>query len=123
MNTIHEDKRGKISSIILDGKEYIIIETKKGYARGGDYHKSTQHDVVLRGKIFWEEQFDGVASASKELNEGDSTTVGIGIPHMYTSLTETIVLEWLEGDFEKEYFEPYRTRIMEIMENVEQKDA
>lgn len=116
---IHEDSRGAIYRIMVHNKEYVIIETKKGFTRGGDFHKSTQHDIVLKGEILWQETFDGVAEAQATLKEGESTSVAAGIPHMYTSITDTIVLEWLEGSFEKQYYEPYRKIIQEEIDNVE----
>ncbi len=112
---IHEDQRGKLIAIIIDGKEYLIIKTNEGYARGGDIHKSTQYDVVLEGEILWEENWHGY-NTEQLMIKGDMNTVEEGIPHMYTSLTDSIVLEWLEGDFEKKYYKPFRKRIKEIIE-------
>lgn len=113
MKLLHEDKRGKIFAFTFKDQEYIILETRKGYSRGGDYHKSIQHDVVLKGKIKWEETFPGAGYSTIELKEGESNTVSPGIPHMLTALEDSVVLEWLEGDFEKEYYEPYRKIIKE----------
>ena len=114
LETLYEDKRGRIVSLHSDGKEYILLETRADYSRGGDYHKSTQHDVVLRGKIEWRERTGNLENL-RVLEEGDAISIQSGKPHMFTSLEDSLVLEWLEGSFEKKYYKPYRDLIEERM--------
>lgn len=108
LDLVYEDKRGKILRFFYKGNEYVLLETKEGYSRGGDYHKTRQFDVVLKGRIEWIETFDGVAESKTVLEEGNMNIVSPNIPHMFTSLEDSLVLEWLEGSFEKSYYEPYR---------------
>lgn len=49
--TISDDARGKIHLFEFGNREYLLLETKKGYKRGGDYHQSRQHDILLQGGI------------------------------------------------------------------------
>jgi len=103
---IHEDKRGEIWQLMILGKEHIIILTKKGCKRGGDYHKSVQHDVILEGAIkFVTPKYTIV------LGEGEKIMTPKGIPHYFESLGDSVVLEWLEGKFEKKYYKPFRKLI------------
>lgn len=115
LEKIYKDKRGVIYRLMVDGKEYMVIETKKGYARGGDYHQSIQHDIVLKGQILWEERDEEDNNIGKVMVEGESNIVSPEVPHMYTSLTDSIVLEWLDGSYERKYYDPYRKKIEALM--------
>ena len=104
---IHTDDRGEIWGITVGEREYILILTKKGYSRGGDYHKTKQFFVVLEGQMLVKEYYLA-GERTQVLMEGGSIIIPERIPHMFTAETDCLVLEWLEGEFEKEYFEPYR---------------
>lgn len=104
---IHEDKRGSLHRILFRGKEFLIVFTKKGMLRGGDYHKSTQHDVVLIGWMEFRYKKDGQEQI-KTLKAGEMIHFEPGVPHMFTAKEDTLILEWLDGEFEKSYYEPYR---------------
>jgi quercetin dioxygenase-like cupin family protein len=114
LSELFSDVRGKILKLELNGKEFVILVTKKGYLRGGDFHKSVQHDVVLEGAVrfFWRE--DGI-ERKLQLTEGMSISFKPGVPHMLEAIEDSIVLEWLEGPFEKEYYKPYREIIERAM--------
>jgi len=107
LSQIHEDERGKIYLLKHAGKEFLLLETKKDHSRGGDYHKSRQHDIVLSGRVVFlciEHDVDVMVEAE----EGYKTTFQPQQPHMFTALTDCLVLEWLEGPFEKIYYGPFR---------------
>jgi len=113
---LHEDKRGEIYRIEHNGKEYLLLTIKKGYIRGGDYHKTKQHDVVLMGRVAVTKYVDG-KDIREEYGENQVVIMDEGVPHMIEALTEeALLLEWLEGDFEKKFFEPYRKLVMKRME-------
>jgi len=104
---IHSDERGKLYVIPYGDKEFLLMETKAGYSRGGDYHKSKQHDVVLHGTV----QFrfmQGKKVREKVLRQSEKIAFPAEQPHMLTALTDSLVLEWLEGSFEKTHYEPFR---------------
>lgn len=107
---IHSDKRGKICVIKYGDREFLLLETNARYSRGGDYHKSKQHDIVLCGTVEFRMTLTG-GEQVKVLGSGEEIQFENGVPHMLTSLTDSLVLEWLEGSFEKSYFKPYRERI------------
>lgn len=109
-NLVNEDKRGRIFSILLGKKEYLILETTRGFRRGGDYHESKQYDIVLSGKI-------KVVTPQEEkiLQEGDSTAFLPFQPHYFEALENCYVLEWLSGPYEKKYYKPYRDLVEEVM--------
>jgi len=107
LKEIHKDDRGTLWTLTHNNHEYLLMETNKGYSRGGDYHKSIQHDVVLSGVVVFTSIKDGIEKV-KPLGVGDKITFEPINPHMVTSITDSLILEWLEGDFEKAYYEPYR---------------
>lgn len=107
---INSDQRGELYGLYIDDKEYLIMETKKNYRRGGDYHNSIQHDIVLKGKI-------KVMSPEKELIlvEGQKSEFEPGEPHYIEALEDSVVIEWLSGPFEKKYYVPYRKIVEECL--------
>uniref|UniRef100_A0A6M3XQ03 Cupin domain-containing protein n=1 Tax=viral metagenome TaxID=1070528 RepID=A0A6M3XQ03_9ZZZZ len=107
---INVDKRGSIYRILFRNREFIILFTKKGYLRGGDYHKSIQTDIILSGKIMIESP-----NKQKILIEGQSITFSPYEPHYFEAIEDSLVLEWLSGPFEKKYYKPYRNKVRELM--------
>jgi len=107
LEKIHEDKRGSLHRILFKGKEFLLVFTKKGMLRGGDYHKSTQHDVVLMGSMEFRYK-KGALDQIKTLSAGEMIHFEPNVPHMFTAKEDTLIIEWLDGEFEKSYYEPYR---------------
>lgn len=112
MKPFFEDSRGKIFILNIDKKEYLLLETNKGFKRGGDYHQSSQHDIVLKGKINFYYRIDN-EEKKLEMREGQCIAFLENIPHYLESLTDSLVLEWLENDFEKQYDKVYRKIVEE----------
>jgi len=108
---VHEDERGSIHRILFKGREFIILFTKKGYLRGGDYHKSKQHDVVLTGKMEFRYKINGKEQI-KTLGVGEMIHFEPNVPHMFSAKEDTLIVEWLEGEFEKSYYQPYRRLVL-----------
>jgi len=114
MKQIHEDARGKIYQLKFGDREFLILETKKGFRRGGDYHKTWQFDVVLSGEVLFTyidiHRNPKISTNVKKL-QGEKVVFFPNEPHMLTALTDCLVLEWLEGPFEKQYYEPFKKLI------------
>ena len=49
------DIRGKIIFVSFNKKQVNIVETKKGFSRGGHYHKFKSDHILLQGKIEFRE--------------------------------------------------------------------
>jgi len=117
LKLIHTDERGKIWKLEIDNQEYILLETVRGEVRGGDYHQTPQHDLVLKGRILWTEKTcltcpEGKGEKITVVNEGQEIVTHPNVPHMLVSFGGmSLVLEWLEGPFEKQYYRPYRDKI------------
>jgi len=107
---IHEDKRGSIHGLWKDGREYIVLFTKKGHIRGGDLHKSKQYDMVLNGEM----EIRYIINEKEHirtLTEGDMISFEPTVPHVFIAKEDTLMIEWLVGDFEKSYYAPYRKMV------------
>jgi len=109
---IHEDERGSIHRILSQGREYLILFTRRGYARGGDHHKTVQHDVVISGQVEYRWKLN-TGETIRTLGPGEHISFPAGAPHLMTSISDSLVVEWLEGGFfEKTYYKPYRDIVM-----------
>lgn len=111
-----KDERGVVWRVEVDGKEYLFLKTVKGEVRGGDYHQSAQHNLVLKGRIIWIEKVcmecpEGRGEDTTVLQEGDEYVSKPNVPHMLVSLDESVVIEWLEGPFEEQFYRPYRDKV------------
>lgn len=110
------DERGVIWRVMVEDKEYKLIKTVKGEIRGGDFHQSAQHNLVLKGRIMWIEKVclecpDGRGEEITILQEGEEYVSKPNVPHMLVSLDESVVIEWLEGSPETQYYKPYRDKV------------
>ena len=102
-----------MSVVHIDGKELLIFTIRKGKARGGDYHKSVQHDIVVDGKIKLTYNTKN-GERSKIVGTGESFTLEAGEEHYFLALDDCVMVEFLEGEFEKSYYEPYRKIVNEL---------
>jgi hypothetical protein len=90
-NLIHEDERGQIICFYLRGKEYTLLTTKRGFARGGCIHNKTEYAVVLEGII--EYHIKG-RTRFTTLSKGENIQVPPETPHYIIAVTDAIMMEW-----------------------------
>lgn len=122
---VSEDARGYIAKIDLpDKRECILIFTRKGFARGGEYHNSEQTDTLIYGRLRWKLGWVLWDGSIKIMNDdveqnvpGQQRTLLAGEVHMAEALEDTLYIEWLDGDFEKT-FVPELRKIVEEKMNV-----
>lgn len=117
LKEIYGDARGNLCILEWRGQEVLLFSINKGYSRGGDYHKSRQHDVVLAGRVEcrFKRHIESQGEVVKTLNPGEVISFEAGSPHMFTALEDSLMVEWLEGPFEKEMYPPYRKIVEEKM--------
>lgn len=116
---VHEDKRGEMYHLVIDGKDYYLSDTKKGFGRGGEIHDIAQYNVCLKGKfmvrIISNLVPDFPAQETHYLTKGRCKTVDAGDPHVFIAEEDSVLLEWHDGKLppigEKKYFEQYRKLI------------
>ncbi len=106
-NPVYSDKRGKILRIKLGGMKFNILYTKKGALRSGDYHNSTQHDLILKGMLeIWLSKNGKTVKLKKKPNE--LIVIPPNTPHLFKFLSDSIMIEWWNKPFECKYYEPFR---------------
>lgn len=111
----YKDFRGEIRRYELHGIKFNVLFTKKGTLRSGDYHPVTQYDLILKGKFeITLRQNDKDVVMQKDTNK--LIVIPPNVPHLFKSLTDTVMIEWWDGPFEINYYPPYRKLIEEQFE-------
>ncbi len=115
---VYEDKRGKVIDLSLLGissLEVKILVTNEGMLRGGDSHSAAQNYLVLEGELeVTMKEGESEDKIVKRANE--FITIEPNIPHLFKSLTRTVVLKY--GPPSKStYYEPYRKLVQEQLVN------
>ncbi len=103
------DVRGKIIFYSQGRMKIHIIETKKGFARGGHHHKYEQDHLLISGCIEVR-QFDIITN--KETIEIFTVPSIIHIPkniaHLFIALEDSIFIETSVEEYEVINFPKYR---------------
>jgi len=106
------DSRGLIARLELEGVKFNVLFSKAGALRGGDIHPCAQHDFVIRGEVKLELADLGKYKI-RAVTAGQHVTIPAGRAHLLTFLQDTVMLEWWDGPFVAEYYEPYRCQVEE----------
>jgi len=130
-----EDSRGKVYSFRFNDeplRELMIMYTKAGAVRGGDYHSHRQYTLVLQGRLAIIERYSpevtidysgGKVTIPGEkvhyLNEGDFVVFEPGIPHWLVSLTDSWFIEFFEHPKTVSFYKPYRKIVEELKKRKE----
>lgn len=114
LEKIHEDNRGEIYLLKGDLKQHeeiTIFFTKKDFARGGCIHKfNDEFCVILEGIVKY-----FVGDEPKIFQKGQTIMIPKNTPHYYTSVTDSLVVEWGASPEEKEEkYESFRKIVDEI---------
>ena len=121
------DSRGAVWAFTINEdpfEEVMLFFTKKGEARGGDYHSYRQYNTILKGNVkFIEKYGDNIELPIKEkvsgekvtlMKPGDSKAFGPNIPHICISLTDSWMIEFHELPKTRDIYIPYRKIIEEM---------
>jgi len=112
---IYTDSRGEIRRHEMQGVKFNVLFTKAGALRSGDCHPVTQYDLVLSGEFeITLRQDDKDVVVKKGANE--LIVIPPDTPHLFRCLTDSVMMEWWDGPFEVEYYEPYRKQVEEQFE-------
>ena len=104
---IFNDSRGEIRRYSVNGVKFNVLYTKAGTLRSGDYHPVAQYDLILDG------EFEITLKQNNKdvvVKKGPNELIAIppNVPHLFKSLTDTVMIEWWDGPFEAQYYKPYR---------------
>jgi hypothetical protein len=111
-----EDLRGKIFFCKLGEKNINLIEIKKGFARGGHFHKFNSEHIILSGKIKYLEKNLNTNIESKQIIDHPKIILTTSmIAHMFIGLETSLFVESFTKDYEAVYYLEYRRIIDEKM--------
>lgn len=112
---VHSDVRGDSYRFDIDGIKFNIVFTKAGFFRGGDIHPTTQYFRLLKGEAEVTMRKEGKDIVKKAI-PNEILVIPPNTPHLFKSLTDSWIVEWVDGEFKAEYYEPYRKRVKEQFE-------
>ena len=110
------DVRGKILMLRYGNKRINLVETKKGFSRGGHYHDFESKHILISGIIEYREK-------NLQLNVEKTQTLSAPFvivtpptcPHMITAITDCVFAEEFGQDYSATDYPEYRTIIMQKM--------
>jgi mannose-6-phosphate isomerase-like protein (cupin superfamily) len=109
---VQSDVRGEIRRYDLHGVQFSLLYTKASALRSGDYHSRTQYDLLLRGSVeVWYQK--GGKTEKKVYNINELIVIPPNIPHLFKSVTDSVLLEWWDGPFDVQYYAPFRKLVEE----------
>ncbi len=108
-----EDIRGKIIFISYGKKQVNLVEIKKGFARGGHYHKFESEHILISGTIeYREENIKTKQEQIKIITSPSTIKVPPNAAHLLIALQDTIFFEVFDHKYEGINYPKYR-RIVE----------
>ena len=114
------DVRGIILFCSYGKSSLHFVKTKKGFSRGGHYHKFKSDHILLKGKIEFKEF--NISTNSEQIRILSSpTTISVepNVAHLLTALEDTVFLEFFNFEYSSTDYIPYRTIVeKKIKENI-----
>lgn len=104
-----EDRRGKIIWLVSDGKEIHVVETKKGFSRGGHYHPYDSTHLLVSGQLIYREcGMEGEKQINKTLKTVTTIFTPANRAHMITAIEDSVFIEIFERPYKATDFLQYR---------------
>ena len=98
LDKIHQDERGEIWTLMIDGREHTFLKSNKNSARGGCIHRfSEEHAVVLHGAV----EYHVRGRKPRIFKNGEILLIKPNCPHYFIALEDAVVLEWGPSPEEK----------------------
>jgi hypothetical protein len=104
-----EDRRGKIVWLLSGGKEIHVIDTKKGFSRGGHYHPFDSTHILLSGCIVYRECGPEGDDETESTVKGMTTIVTpANRAHIITAIEDSMFIEVFDQPYRATDFAQYR---------------
>lgn len=111
-----EDVRGKIFFFSHGNTGINLIEIKKGFARGGHYHKYDQVHIIISGKIeIRQENIETGNEEVKIITSPETIRIPQNTAHLFTALVDSSFLEIFDYQYEATTYPKYRKIVEERM--------
>ncbi len=113
-----EDIRGKIVFLLHDNKQVNLVETRKGFSRGGHYHKFPTKHIVISGKIEYKgKNIDTEQERKQVFLSNEIIDVPANEAHLLIALEDSLFVEVFEKGYEATNFPEYRNIVEAKMKN------
>ena len=112
-----EDVRGQRWNFQDNENLISLFEIKKGFSRGGQYHKNEVTHVLISGKI--EYRKENVLTGKEEISMLDSFSSTLLPPNtsdLITALEDSVMVGIYKNEPEKKYYEKHSRIVKEKME-------
>ena len=97
-------------------KQVNMVEIKKGFARGGHYHKFESDHIIITGKIeYREENIDTKKEEIKIISSPAIIRVPPNTAHLLIALEDSIFAEVFDNKYEGTNYPKYRKIVEEKM--------
>ncbi len=111
-----EDVRGKILFLSCGDEKINFVEMKKGFVRGGHYHKIAQYHFIISGKLEYREE--NVKTGQEQIKIITAPAI-IHVPadtaHLLTAIEDTLFVETFNKELEAAIYPKYRKIVEERM--------
>jgi len=116
-----KDVRGKIRFYSFGKMKINLIETRKGFARGGHYHEYDQDHLLISGQV--EVRFYDILTNQETIHTFKAPSI-IHIPkniaHLFIALEDSIFIETFDSEYKITNFPKYRQLVDEKMKTIGQ---
>lgn len=111
-----EDIRGKILFCKHEKISINLVEIKKGYVRGGHFHKYDQMHFIISGKIeYVEENIETKKETKRIIDKPIVIQIPANTAHMFIALEDTLFLESFSKEYQAINYPKYRKIVEERM--------
>ena len=112
-----DDVRGKIRFYSHGKTKINLIETRKGFARGGHYHKYEQDHVLISGQV--EVRYFDISTNQETIQTFHAPSIihiTKNIAHLFIAIEDSVFIETSDSEYEVTNFPKYRQIVEERME-------
>jgi hypothetical protein len=112
------DVRGKILFLTYGDKKINLLELRKGYSRGGHYHKFPTKHLIIFGKIEYRGKNVNTGHERMQiLLDNEIIDTPANEAHLLTALENSVFLEVFDKDYEATNFPEYRNIVESKIKN------
>jgi hypothetical protein len=110
LDKIHQDERGEIWTLMIDGIEHTFLKSNKNCARGGCIHRlSREYAVVLQGAV----EYHVRGKKPRIYKKGESLSIQPNCPHYFIAIEDSVVMEWGPSPEEKKEKYPQWRKVVD----------
>lgn len=110
------DIRGKILVLRYGDKRINLVETKKGFSRGGHYHDFESKHILISGIIEYREKNLQTNMEKTQIISEPSVIITTPMtPHLITAVTDSVFAEEFEQDYSAVDYPEYRAIVAQKM--------